>query len=68
MNIGHKDALTYHPELGARLISEAIDNCGNNAECTGSYLRQSYKFDSFGVLRGNFILKRVEKSRFRVLN
>ena len=63
-DIGTEDALIYYPKLGARLISEAAQACGEDSACVKLFLKRKYTFDSFGVLNSKFGLKKVVNKQY----
>jgi len=65
--IGSADALDYFPALAARIMKRVVAECGNDPECGLRLLRKEYKFDQYGVLEGELLLKTVSNGAFQEL-
>ena len=64
-DIGERDALEYFPEVAARILVSALNECRSaNDRCLIDSLRRNNKFDQYGVLQASLGLRAIRQGKF----
>ena len=64
-DIEQNEALSYFPELGARILAANIKLCLGDTKCIRDNFERSGNFDKYGIYRSALILKQISSGKFK---